>query len=332
MILEGVYGSFKLTQASAEMVAEWIIDSEIIEPIDTKDLHITTTYSKVDPKREILPSNKTNIILDYKEFSIATYGRALVLEVTSDELEEIHKSALDAGASYDYDTYKPHITISYNAEANENILPLLFPPNFNLILSHEEVEPLRERFEMSDWYKFWGWIKPNGALLLPDETMRIAYGEWYNHDSLYNKYSKTSGGKFAAYDDGYIKFSLDGHAVLNIQCTTLTDKDLIVKGVDNIKNYIRTKSLDIYKIFNHSISLDDVKYFNYDLLGKSDKKDIKYKLIRNGDSIEKLLKDIEKYQKTVRTEDIPANSTANIATYAKPLTFKIFKRKLAFSK
>ena len=64
--------------------------------------------------------------------------------MTSDELEEIHKSAIDAGASYDYDTYKPHITISYNAKANENILPLLFPPNFNLILSHEEVEPLKE--------------------------------------------------------------------------------------------------------------------------------------------------------------------------------------------
>ena len=136
MILEGVYGSFKLTQASAKKLADWIIDSEIIEPIDTKDLHITTTYSKVDPKREILPSNKTNITLNYKEFSIATYGRALVLEVTSDELEEIHKSAIDAGASYDYDTYKPHITISYNDKANENILPL--------ILSHEEVEPLKE--------------------------------------------------------------------------------------------------------------------------------------------------------------------------------------------
>ena len=144
MILEGVYGSFKLTQASAKKLADWIIDSEIIEPIDTKDLHITTTYSKVDPKREIIPSNKTNITLNYKEFSIATYGRALVLEVTSDELEEIHKLALDAGASYDYDIYKPHITISYNAKANENILPLLFPPNFDLILSHEEVEPLKE--------------------------------------------------------------------------------------------------------------------------------------------------------------------------------------------
>ena len=144
MILEGVYGSFKLTQESAKKLSDWIIDSEIVEPIDTKDLHLTTTYSKIDPKQEILPSNKTNIALNYKEFSIATYGRALVLEVTSDELEEIHKLASDAGASYDYDTYKPHITISYNAKANENILPLLFPPNFDLILSHEEVETLKE--------------------------------------------------------------------------------------------------------------------------------------------------------------------------------------------
>lgn len=144
MILEGVYGSYKLTQASAEALTAWILDSEIVDPVATQDLHVTTTYSKVDPTQEILPSNKTNIILDKDNFSITTYGRTLVLEVPSDELQEIHKSALDAGASSDYPDYNPHISISYNAKANENILPLLFPPNFDLILSHEEVEPLKE--------------------------------------------------------------------------------------------------------------------------------------------------------------------------------------------
>lgn len=492
LLLEGVYGSFKLTEESTKKLSDWIEENEIVEPVQDDDLHITTTYSKADPEKEIEPSESKNIRLSSKDFAIATYGRALVIEVESKELEDIHDAAIAAGASYDYETYKPHITISYNAEANENIIPLLFPPDFDIILSHEEIEPLKlketfemeheyyfwgwikpdgkllipsedmryspklynhqtlmnvhikdrgskggyalgyergyckfaietteidgvgfltlecpltanpetiqigynniltsvkkksldiyrifgktlerivgkyfylvlddrgnkskyydnslenmladfkkyqlkEAFELGDFYKFWGWIKPNGALLLPNEDMRIEYGKWYNHNSLYNEYSSRSGGKSDAYDNGYIRFSVDQHGALNIQCTISIDGDLIVKGVANIRNYIRNNSLDIYKIFNHSISLNDIRYFTYQLIEKLDKK---YSIISRGEgnSIGELLNDIKKYQKKIQAEELPANSTANIATYSKPLTptirrkyFKDFKKKL----
>jgi len=95
MLLEGVYGSFKLNEDSANKLTEWMKDNNIVEPVEENDLHITTTYSKVDPKQEITPSEKNNIRLDHKEFSIATYGRALVIEVESKDLETIHKSAID---------------------------------------------------------------------------------------------------------------------------------------------------------------------------------------------------------------------------------------------
>jgi len=152
MLLEGIYGSFKLNEESVKKLVDWIKENEIVEPVDTEDLHITTTYSKVDPEQEIIPSEKNNIKLDHKQFSIATYGRALVIEVESKDLETIHKAAIDSGASYDYATYKPHITVSYNAEANENNIPLLFPPDFDIVLSHEVVEPLQEKFGMQDHY------------------------------------------------------------------------------------------------------------------------------------------------------------------------------------
>jgi 2'-5' RNA ligase len=217
LLLEGVYGSFKLTEESTKKLSDWIEENEIVEPVQDDDLHITTTYSKADLEKEIEPSESKNIRLSSKDFAIATYGRALVIEVESKELEDIHDAAIAAGASYDYETYKPHITISYNAEANENIIPLLFPPDFDIILSHEEIQPLKlkETFEMGNFYKFWGWIKPSGALLLPNKDMRIEYGKWYNHDSLYKEYS--SGEKSHAYDNGYIRFSVDQHGALNIQ-------------------------------------------------------------------------------------------------------------------
>lgn len=142
MLLEGVYAQFKLTPESAQELADWIEENEIVEPVEKDELHITTTYSKVDIDLE--PSDKKNIVLSSKDFSIAVYGRALVIEVDSDILQDIHKAAIDAGASYDYAVYKPHITISYNSEANENLIPILFPPNFDITLSHEEVSPLKE--------------------------------------------------------------------------------------------------------------------------------------------------------------------------------------------
>jgi 2'-5' RNA ligase len=149
MLLEGVYGSYKLTQDSANKLAEWMKENEVVEPVEIDNIHITTTYSKTDPIQDIIPSQNT-IILDHKEFSIATYGRALVIEVESKELEDIHNTAIKAGATYEYDEYKPHITISYNAEANENLIPLLFPPTFDIVLSHEEIEPLKEDDVISD--------------------------------------------------------------------------------------------------------------------------------------------------------------------------------------
>ena len=142
MLIEGVYAQYKLKPESAKALADWMEENEIVEPVDKNELHITTTYSETD--FELEPSDKKNIVLSNKDFKIAVYGRALVIEVDSDDLQAIHKAAMDAGADYKYDTYKPHITISYNSEANENIIPLLFPPNFDITLSHEEVSPLKE--------------------------------------------------------------------------------------------------------------------------------------------------------------------------------------------
>ena len=140
-LIEGTYASYKLSKESAQNLSDWIRDSEIIEPVPIEDLHVTTTYSEADI--EIEPSDKP-IILKKEDFDIAVFGRALVLTVKSDELQKIHKSAIEAGADYKYESYKPHISLSYNSEANDNLLPLLMVPNFDITLSHEEVEPLKE--------------------------------------------------------------------------------------------------------------------------------------------------------------------------------------------
>jgi 2'-5' RNA ligase len=336
MLVEGVYGSFKLNEESAKKLSDWIKENEIIEPVDTEDLHITTTYSKVDPEQEITPSEKKNIKLDHKDFSIATYGRALVIEVESKELQDIHKAAIDSGASYDYETYKPHITISYNAEANENIIPLLFPPNFDITLSHEEVEPLKEAFEMGSYYSFWGWIKPDGSLLLPDESMRTSK-TIHNHVSLYNKYARKRNNfsYTAAFDEGYSRFAIDDD-VLKVEIPTTVKSTIVEKGYKGIISFLTRNELDVVNIFGSPYSIDDLALTTFEIGKKNDVYQrydtVPGKLITN---LQAAIKKLEQEQsktsvskKKIKESDVPANSTANVATYAKPMTFKMFKRKM----
>ena len=321
MLLEGVYGSFKLTEDSTKKLSEWIKDNNVIEPVEDEDFHITTTYSKVDPEQEIIPSEKNNIRLDHKEFSIATYGRALVIEVESKDLETIHKSAIDSGASYDYETYKPHITISYNAEANENIIPLLFPPDFDIVLSHEEVEPLKEIFTMEPYYNFWGWIKPDGSLLLPTEKMRYSYND-YSHIDVLKKQQKSIYSYDAAYKLNYIRFYVETALDrLVFDCPNTVPASIVEKGYKNILYYVRNKQLDIMSIFGrYPDKLDQFKFY----IKKGRNETHVFDTIDSGNSLQELLAKLVKLQES----DAPANSTANIATYAKPMTFKMFKRKM----
>jgi hypothetical protein len=322
-LFEGTYASYKLSKESAQNLSDWIRDSEIIEPVPIEELHVTTTYSEADI--EIEPSDKP-IILKKEDFDIAVFGRALVLTVKSDELQNIHKSAIEAGADYKYESYKPHISLSYNSEANDNLLPLLMVPDFDITLSHEEVEKLKESFEMESEYKFWGWIKPNGSLLLPTSKMRNNENEIFNHVTLL--YGSIGDSYNDAYDIGMIRFLIDNKNILQFELPITCSESTIVKGYRNIENYLIANEEKIRKIFGSSNVY--IKNFEYGLNIKKDNPPFgknwytKYE----GNSLQELLNRIREYNLNLKLkEDIPANSTANIPVVPMPMTFKMFRRK-----
>ncbi len=325
-LFEGTYASYKLSKESAQNLSDWIRDSEIIEPVPIEDLHVTTTYSEADI--EIEPSDKP-IILKKEDFDIAVFGRALVLTVKSDELQNIHKSAIEAGADYKYESYKPHISLSYNMEANENIFPLLFPPDFDIVLSHEEV--IHESFEMGEYYSFWGWIKSGGDLLLPTSKMRTDPEKKYNHKSLLTK-MKSSPSLIPytdALDKGMIRFSVDNKGVLEFELSNKCNVDTITKGYRNIENYLYEKEnkdeikliFDRYEIFINEFAWE--LYTEKNMFGTYGNKNM-----FKGSSLRELINKIREYElETKIKEDIPANSTANIPVVPMPMTFKMFRRK-----
>lgn len=334
MLIEGTYASYKLSKESAKKLEDWMKESEIVEPVPIEDLHVTTTYSTNNV--DIIPSEKT-IVLKKEDYSITTYGRALVLAVKSDELQKIHAAALEAGANYSYESYKPHITISYNAEANDNILPLLMNPTFDITLSHEVVEPLTEEqermiseyFEMAEHYKFWGWIKPSGALLLPTLEMKNSEDIQFNHENLIRNFKPELGNYDDNYDDAYnigmIRFLIDNNNKLYFDVPSICKPSTIRIGYSNIENYIMKNPDKLKNIFNSKISR--IQDFNYSIMKKI-KKSWEYGYYGT-DSVNSLIDRIRNQNLEDKIkEETPANSTVNIAGYDKPLkTFKMFRRK-----
>jgi hypothetical protein len=79
-----------------------------------EDMHVTICYSKepfdwdaLEPKQDSI----ANHVISTRK--VQQFGDAVVLTFESPLLAEDHQELRDAGASYDFDKYQPHVTISW---------------------------------------------------------------------------------------------------------------------------------------------------------------------------------------------------------------------------
>lgn len=121
----GTYAAVTFDKDTVDALKQYIQDNDIPNPVTDSSLHTTLLYS-----RKHLP--------DYKaegEYDHAMTGKAATIEIwksqpdengdTSnvlviaykcDELKKRHKKLMDEHeATYDFDEYKPHVTLSYDA-------------------------------------------------------------------------------------------------------------------------------------------------------------------------------------------------------------------------
>ena len=138
---KGIYAFYSLSEKSIKAMGEWIESVGIVEPLGNDKLHVTTVYSK--KTFDIIPSN-IKIMIDKSSYKIAIYEEALVLEVKSEELQKLNKQRMDAGAVSDYPIYKPHLTLSYAASKNNKFINDARIPKFDILLTHETVEPINK--------------------------------------------------------------------------------------------------------------------------------------------------------------------------------------------
>ena len=111
---KGTYAGVRFSDETLENLAKYIEDNDIPNP--TRDFHTTLLFSrKVLPKYDPTEYNEP-LTGKFDGFELFDEGKALVLRFDCPELVKRHKELMDEHkATYDYDEYRPHVTLSYDA-------------------------------------------------------------------------------------------------------------------------------------------------------------------------------------------------------------------------
>ena len=137
--IDGVYVAVKWDTKAMEQLAEYFHD-KIPEPFPAKDMHTTLACSRTYFTHKL--SNDVFIaeIDKLHIFKNEKLGHtALVILLKSDSLSKRHEVIhQDENASYDFDEYKPHITLSYDVSS-------MSEEDLKYILSIEFLSKLKEQ-------------------------------------------------------------------------------------------------------------------------------------------------------------------------------------------
>lgn len=134
-----LYVSRCLDKESAGNLIAWAQYNGFDKTVKPRDIHVTIVFSKKTIDWNIVPRVKG----DYLAPADKRLPRALkrfdqgvvVLTFTAPALEKRFQQIRDLGASFDYDTYQPHVTITYKGDPKMDLTkiepfngPLQFGP------------------------------------------------------------------------------------------------------------------------------------------------------------------------------------------------------------
>lgn len=119
---DGTYINVKPTKDNKKELYNWVVDNEIGNPLNRDEYHVTVIYS-----RNPCPNAKYydfNLPIEGKicgwEIFDANIGRCLVARIESKQLNDINNDLMTKyGATSDFDSYKPHITVSYDYKGDK---------------------------------------------------------------------------------------------------------------------------------------------------------------------------------------------------------------------
>lgn len=138
----GVYLAAYFDLVSSTELGEWCSKNNIPNQCCDSSFHVTIVYSR-NPI-DIEPCHTVDIPIYPENYHLECWdtksGKTLVLVLSSKYLSLRFDHAMSLGASYDYDEYKPHVTLSY--DIGDFDWTTLKKPQVFLNIAGEYMEPL----------------------------------------------------------------------------------------------------------------------------------------------------------------------------------------------
>lgn len=149
---DGTYVSMDLSEPSRHQLYGFVKNIlELPERVDASTYHVTLCYSRTpvpDAEKFIgmgVGHNRTARVAGYEVFPTKNDGKCLVMRLDYPFAVSLNSKLTQMGATSDYDSYKPHLTIAYDMqkEVDPESLPL---PQFDLEFDVVKVAPLDPAF------------------------------------------------------------------------------------------------------------------------------------------------------------------------------------------
>jgi len=151
--VKGTYAGVKFSKETKQAIEDYMREAQIPNMLDKEKLHTTLLYSRVH-----CPKYKPESSVSYKgtpgEFDVwdnETGGKktkCLVLKIDCPDLVKRHNQLMkDHNATYDYEEYRPHITLSYDIG---NADPKSFPDIRKYVSTIEAVSEYGEDLDL-EW-------------------------------------------------------------------------------------------------------------------------------------------------------------------------------------
>jgi hypothetical protein len=141
--LKTLYVSRPVALADAEKIVQWALSQGIKNVIDPLDIHVTTAYSSTEVDWNQLQPDASALTVEAGELSVAALGEdgAIVLQVKNKQLCDRWRQFQDSGASWDFQSHTPHITVTDHGGKVDLAGIIAYPESF--VLHGEEWDTLR---------------------------------------------------------------------------------------------------------------------------------------------------------------------------------------------
>lgn len=150
--LPGTFAGVRLSTKTVRHLQVYQKENDIQNPVLPEKFHITILYSR-KPCPDFEPAGQLvePIVGQFKEWDLfpsqpdenGNRSNCLVMKLTCPELEQRHARLMkEHGATFDFDEYIPHLTLSYDVgDINVKALPEFLEP---IIIVSEYYQPLKQ--------------------------------------------------------------------------------------------------------------------------------------------------------------------------------------------